>query len=210
MLRIKDHKTLDMFDRFAHLGPKRRQLLDSSWAKLFRGEILPHLPVHFLTEYFDLTQGRPSNELFAMMGSMILQQMHDLTDEQTVEPFCFNIQWYFALNINNFRAGVEATMSEFDRRTGVKRLRVRGMKAVRFAVFMKAIGLNIRRAVAFVARRDKNDEKQRYTGKGSFYFPGATVIKELLALRGRLTGMLPFAIFVNNEVAEGYDLRLAA
>jgi len=101
MLHIKDHKTLDMFDRFGHLGPKRRQLLDSSWAKLFRVEILPHLPVHLLREHFDLTQGRPSNELFAMMGSMILQQMHDLTDEQTVEQFCFNIQWHYALNITN-------------------------------------------------------------------------------------------------------------
>jgi len=45
-----------------------------------------------------------------------------------------------------FRAGVEATMSEFDRRTGVKHLRVRGMKAVCFAAVMKAIGLNIFRA----------------------------------------------------------------
>lgn len=45
-----------------------------------------------------------------------------------------------------YRAGVEATMSEFDRRTGIKHLRVRGMKAVRFAAFMKAIGLNILRA----------------------------------------------------------------
>ncbi|MDD2468802.1 MAG: transposase [Desulfobulbus sp.] len=45
-----------------------------------------------------------------------------------------------------YRAGVEATMSELDRRTGIKHLRVRGMKAVRFAAFMKAIGLNILRA----------------------------------------------------------------
>ncbi|MBU1056459.1 MAG: transposase [Proteobacteria bacterium] len=29
-----------------------------------------------------------------------------------------------------WRSGVEATMSEYDRRTGVKRLRVRGLKAV--------------------------------------------------------------------------------
>ncbi len=45
-----------------------------------------------------------------------------------------------------YRAGVEATMSEYDRRTGVMHLRVRGMKAVRFAAVMKAIGLNIFRA----------------------------------------------------------------
>jgi len=45
-------------------------------------------------------------------------------------------------------AGVEATMSELDRRTGVKRLRVRGFKAVRFSVTLKSIGINLFRAAA--------------------------------------------------------------
>jgi hypothetical protein len=47
-----------------------------------------------------------------------------------------------------WRAGVEATMSEYDRKTGVKRLRVRGLKAVRFCAIMKAAGVNIMRAAA--------------------------------------------------------------
>ena len=54
-----------------------------------------------------------------------------------------------------WRAGVEATMSEFDRRTGVKRLRVRGMTAVRFCSRMKATGLNILRAGAVRKARRK-------------------------------------------------------
>ena len=54
-----------------------------------------------------------------------------------------------------YRAGVEATMSELDRRTGIKHLRVRGMKAVRFAVVMKAIGLNIFRAGRCRSRKTK-------------------------------------------------------
>ena len=45
-----------------------------------------------------------------------------------------------------WRAGVEATMSEYDRLTGVKKLRVRGMKAVGFCARMKAAGLNLLRA----------------------------------------------------------------
>jgi hypothetical protein len=53
-----------------------------------------------------------------------------------------------------FRAGVEATMSRFDRRTGVKHLRVRGMKAVRFCAFLKAIGINIFRTAAFKHRQN--------------------------------------------------------
>ena len=56
-----------------------------------------------------------------------------------------------------YRAGVEATMSEYDRRTGVKQLRIRGMKAVRFAAIMKAVGLNIFRAARY--RRCQNPTK---------------------------------------------------
>ncbi|MBU4425900.1 MAG: hypothetical protein L6406_15965 [Desulfobacterales bacterium] len=39
-------------------------------------------------------------------------------------------------------------MSEYDRRTGVKHLKVRGLKAVRFCATLKAIGVNIFRATA--------------------------------------------------------------
>jgi hypothetical protein len=39
-------------------------------------------------------------------------------------------------------------MSQYDRLTGVKRLRVRGFKAVSFAAVLKAVAVNIARAVA--------------------------------------------------------------
>ncbi len=48
-----------------------------------------------------------------------------------------------------WRPGIEAIMSEFDRTTGVKGLRVRGSPAVRFCVTLKAIGVNLFRATAF-------------------------------------------------------------
>ncbi|MBI9082744.1 MAG: transposase [Desulfobacterales bacterium] len=54
-----------------------------------------------------------------------------------------------------WRAGAEATMSQVDRLTGIKRLRVRGMKAVRFAAVMKAIAVNLARAVAAKRARDR-------------------------------------------------------
>jgi hypothetical protein len=47
-----------------------------------------------------------------------------------------------------WRAGIEATISEFDRITGVKRLRVRGFPAVRYCAKLKAIGVNLFRATA--------------------------------------------------------------
>ena len=45
-----------------------------------------------------------------------------------------------------WRSGIEATMSEMDKKTGVKRLRVRGLSAVGYCARLKAIGVNLFRA----------------------------------------------------------------
>ena len=95
----KDDKQPYIFDQFSHLGPKRRRLLDESWAGIFRGEILPGLPVDELRKHYHDTDGRPTNEMYSMVGLMILQQMHDLTDEEAIEQFAFNIKWHYALNV---------------------------------------------------------------------------------------------------------------
>jgi hypothetical protein len=52
------------------------------------------------------------------------------------------------IDIYRYRAGVEATMSQYDKLTGVKRLRVRGLKAVRYCATLKATGLNLLRAAS--------------------------------------------------------------
>jgi hypothetical protein len=101
VFHIKNHKQAHIFDPWGHLGPKRRKLLDKSWSGLFQQEILPTLPVEALRKHYHDWNGRPTKELYSMIGVMILQQMHDLTDEETVEQFCFNIQWHYALNITS-------------------------------------------------------------------------------------------------------------
>ena len=101
MFHVKNHKQANIFDPWGHLGPKRRKLLERSWSGLFQREILPTLPVDILRSHYHKWNGRPTKEIHAMIGLMILQQMHDLTDSEAVEQFCFNIQWHFALNITS-------------------------------------------------------------------------------------------------------------
>ena len=55
MIKVKDPNQLDIFDPWAILTPKRRQLLDSGWPGLFREHILPCLPVHNVAQYFNET-----------------------------------------------------------------------------------------------------------------------------------------------------------
>ena len=101
MFHVKNHKQGYIFDPWSHLGPKRRQLLATSWSGLFLKEILPDLPVESLRSHYHDWNGRPTKELHSMIGMMILQQMHNLTDEEAIEQFCFNIQWHYALNITS-------------------------------------------------------------------------------------------------------------
>ncbi|MCK5914671.1 MAG: transposase, partial [Deltaproteobacteria bacterium] len=101
MINVKDHKTYDMFNPFEHLGPKRLAMLESSWAHLFREEILHRLPAEKLFPLYSEDKGRQTKELYAMLGLILLQQMEDLTDEETVQQFAFNILWQYALNVTD-------------------------------------------------------------------------------------------------------------
>lgn len=99
MIYVKNHKQGDLFDPWAHLGPKRRKLLDQSWAGLFREHILEELPVDELAPFFKEDWGRPTKELYTVMGAVLLQQAHDLTDDETIAEVAFDEQWHYALNI---------------------------------------------------------------------------------------------------------------
>jgi hypothetical protein len=101
MFYTKDHKTGYLFDPWKHLGPKRRKLLDESWAGIFRKDILDELPVNQMASLFSPDEGRPSKESYAALGVCLLQQMQDLTDEETINQLAFNEQWHYALDITD-------------------------------------------------------------------------------------------------------------
>ena len=60
-----------------------------------------HLPVKELAASFRDDVGRPSKDLFVALGALILQQLHDVTDQQTTESVALNIAWHYALDIRH-------------------------------------------------------------------------------------------------------------
>ena len=90
MIKVNNPNQLNIFDPWAFVTPKRRQMLDAGWPGLFREHILPSIPVNKISKYFNATFGRPTKELYSMLGALILQQTFDLTDEQTVQQYAFN------------------------------------------------------------------------------------------------------------------------
>ena len=100
MIKVNNPNQLNIFDPWAFVTPKRRQMLDAGWPGLFREHILPSIPVNKVSKYFNATFGRPTKELYSMLGALILQQTFDFTDEETIQQYAFNIQWHYSLNIS--------------------------------------------------------------------------------------------------------------
>lgn len=101
MQTLRDHQSRESFDPWEHLGPKRRRSLEVSWAGVFREYLLEHLPVKELAAGFCNGHGRPTKDLSVALGALILQQLHELTDQQTTEAVALNIAWHYALDIRH-------------------------------------------------------------------------------------------------------------
>src|SRR3978361_2200425 len=98
MITTRDHYAGSLFDPWGHLGPKRRTLLEQSWAGIVRKHLLGVLPVSQLAPFFNAGMGRPGKDLAVALGALVLQQLHDLTDAAAVEAIAFNEAWHFALD----------------------------------------------------------------------------------------------------------------
>ena len=100
MKRFDDHKTGYLFDPWGYLGGKRRRLLEQGWPGVFRKFLLEELPVEQITCHFDEGMDRPTKELFAMAGTLVLQQMLDLSDEEVSQVYSFDARWHYALDLS--------------------------------------------------------------------------------------------------------------
>lgn len=101
MIKVKDHQTAWIFDPWSHLGPKRLNLLEKSWPFVFRKYIFEKLPIDMIAKHFNVSIGSPTKELYTVVGALILQQLHDLSDSDVTLAVAFNIDWHYALDITD-------------------------------------------------------------------------------------------------------------
>ena len=99
MFRTDSCQQDSFIDPFDFLGPKRKELLETGWAALFRNHLIDRIPVDKIKSCFHDTMGRPSKEIRSMLGVLLLQQMFDLTDGETLRQLAFNTEWHYALNL---------------------------------------------------------------------------------------------------------------
>ena len=111
-----------LFGIDTQLSPSLRSRLESSWARLFRFEVLPILCKNE-DRYAMLygTTGRPNFSVARLLGLCLLQELSNLSDQQALDEFSFDIRWRYALDVGEEEDYLSRrSLVEFRRRLAAK------------------------------------------------------------------------------------------
>lgn len=100
MKHTNDPSQLRMFDEFEGIiNSVGRRHIEQGWQGLFREVILARLPVEELGKEFCDDNGRPTAELYSMLGLLLIRQFMGWTMPQAHEAILFRTDIQYALNL---------------------------------------------------------------------------------------------------------------
>ncbi|MHC4216009.1 MAG: transposase [Planctomycetota bacterium] len=118
----KSNPQRQLFSVDTQLSSGLRARLKSSWAQLFKAEVLPIL-IRSEDKFSILygKTGRPNFSVARMLGLCLLQELNNLSDQQALDTFGFDIRWRYALDVNDQQAYLSRrSLVEFRRRLAAK------------------------------------------------------------------------------------------
>src|SRR5271168_1121126 len=98
MFRRKDPQG-SLFEVSGLLPDEKRERLLNTWAHPFRTQALPLIDEDAFRDLFCADNGRPNKPVQTVVGTLILKEIWDLTDEETVFRVDFDLAWQHALRL---------------------------------------------------------------------------------------------------------------
>ena len=132
---------MKLFGLETQVSPSLRSRLESSWAHLFRNEVLPIL-LRKEDDYAMLygTTGRPNFSVARLLGLCLLQEWNDLSDQEALDTFSFDVRWRYALDVGEEEDYLSRrSLVEFRRRLAAKDPEMKLVRSVFDAVRDSAI-----------------------------------------------------------------------
>ena len=118
----KSNPQQQLFGVDTQLSEGLRARLKSSWAQLFKAEVLPIL-IRNEGQFSILygKTGRPNFSVARTLGLCFLQELNNLSDQQALDSFGFDIRWRYALDVSEEQAYLSRrSLVEFRRRLAAK------------------------------------------------------------------------------------------
>jgi hypothetical protein len=113
MKTIRNPSEQRLFDPFegviSQTGWKQ---IKSGWQSLFRDVLLEQMPVKQLSAQMSESEGRPSAELYSMIGLLLIRELYGWTVPQAHEAILFRSDIQYALNLE---PGIDITQRTIER-----------------------------------------------------------------------------------------------
>src|ERR1043166_593187 len=84
-----------LFTALTLLPEEKRRRLEKTWAWAFRTKALPLIDENAFSHLYDSGNGRPNFPVQTLIGLLVIKEMFDLTDDETL----FNLEFHLAYQV---------------------------------------------------------------------------------------------------------------
>ena len=103
MFQARDPQT-SLFATSHFLPDDKRERLERDWPGQFRDCALPLIDEDAFRDLYHESNGRPNKPVQIVIGALLLKDMHDFTDDETVGALDFDLRWHVALDLDPEKA----------------------------------------------------------------------------------------------------------
>lgn len=101
---LNESQQLTLEDSFLNLDERTKKFVIKSWAKDFSEIIFPAINENrFSVLYSNNAASRPNNPVNAVIGSLILKELLNLTDDELLASILCDVRFQYALNTTSFK-----------------------------------------------------------------------------------------------------------
>ena len=101
--RKNEHQQIGMNDRRFNLTDRELRILNNSWAVPFGDRIFPMIDESKFEVLYCNDNGRPNTPVNVIIGSLILREFANLTDEELVESIILDSRYQYALHLTSYK-----------------------------------------------------------------------------------------------------------
>ena len=100
--RTNSFQQFSLTDSFQGLTAREQKALNNSWAKVFAEDLFPYIDETPYASLYSTKYSRPNTPVNVLLGSLIIKEMFNLSDDQVQENLMLDIRYQYALHTTSY------------------------------------------------------------------------------------------------------------
>jgi hypothetical protein len=116
--RENTSQQMSITDKYSVLTDRERKALENSWARIFADEVFPAIDEKRFSVLYSDKDSRPNTPVNIIIGSLIIKELFDYSDDEIVEGLMLDSRLQYALHTTSYEEQPlsDKTLSRFRKR----------------------------------------------------------------------------------------------